>query len=46
MPCYDCGDGQRLWGLTLLMLDELRRMAAVAGDDGRQAALLRHIGKP
>lgn len=24
MPCYDCGDGQRLWGLTLAMLDELR----------------------
>ncbi|MES1930988.1 NUDIX hydrolase [Salinisphaera shabanensis T35B1] len=23
MPCYDCGDGQRLWGLTLAMLDEL-----------------------
>lgn len=23
MPCYDCGDGRRLWGLTLRMLDEL-----------------------
>ena len=23
MPCYDCGNGQRLWGLTLAMLDEL-----------------------
>ena len=23
MPCYDCGDGQRLWGLTLAILDEL-----------------------
>jgi len=27
MPCYDCGDGQRLWGLTLAMLDELRALA-------------------
>lgn len=27
MPCYDCGDGRRLWGLTLLMLDELRGIA-------------------
>lgn len=26
MPCYDCGNGRRLWGLTLLMLDELRRV--------------------
>lgn len=26
MPCYDCGDGQRLWGLTLAMLDELRAL--------------------
>lgn len=28
MPCYDCGDGRRLWGLTLLMLDELRRVGS------------------
>ena len=27
MPCYDCGDGQRLWGLTLAMLDELRGLS-------------------
>ena len=27
MPCYDCGDGQRLWGLTLAMLDELGSLA-------------------
>ena len=27
MPCYDCGDGQRLWGLTLRMLDELLELA-------------------
>lgn len=26
MPYYDCGDGQRLWGLTLAMLDELRSL--------------------
>ncbi|MES1938813.1 NUDIX hydrolase [Salinisphaera sp. T5B8] len=26
MPCYHCGDGQRLWGLTLAMLDELRTL--------------------
>ncbi|WP_423822611.1 CoA pyrophosphatase [Salinisphaera sp. SPP-AMP-43] len=26
MPCYDCGQGRKLWGLTLLMLDELRRV--------------------
>lgn len=23
MPCYDCGAGRRLWGLTLAILDEL-----------------------
>ncbi|KEZ76768.1 NUDIX hydrolase [Salinisphaera hydrothermalis C41B8] len=28
MPCYDCGNGRRLWGLTLLMLDELRRIGS------------------
>lgn len=28
MPYYDCGDGRRLWGLTLLMLDELRRLGS------------------
>lgn len=27
MPCYHCGEGQRLWGLTLAMLDELRGLA-------------------
>ncbi len=27
MPCYDCGPQQRLWGLTLIMLDELVRLA-------------------
>ncbi|MGN8197187.1 NUDIX hydrolase [Salinisphaera sp. RV14] len=32
MPCYDCGDGRRIWGLTLRMLDELRR----AGPGGRE----------
>ncbi|HET7314152.1 CoA pyrophosphatase [Salinisphaera sp.] len=31
MPCYDCGDGRRLWGLTLSMLDELRRIGNGAG---------------
>lgn len=28
MPCYECGDDRRLWGLTLLMLDELRRIGS------------------
>jgi 8-oxo-dGTP pyrophosphatase MutT (NUDIX family) len=27
MPCYHCGHGQRLWGLTLAMLDELLTLA-------------------
>ncbi|GAB3672021.1 CoA pyrophosphatase [Salinisphaera aquimarina] len=27
MPCYDCGNDRRLWGLTLRMLDELLALA-------------------
>lgn len=34
MPCHDCGDGRRLWGLTLAMLDELRRIATATQHAG------------